>query len=70
MARKSVFNYKVQRGAPGSWMILANGKTYMAMKGKKTGTWYVTSLGSGSTTFNAGTLRDCILWVCAREGVL
>lgn len=69
MARKSVFPYTVQRGISGQWLITANGTVYRCAKGASSGTWYVSITGA-STLFNAGTLRDCIIWICAREKVV
>lgn len=69
MARKSVYDYKVKRGVKGQWLVTANKQNYRVSKGLESGTWYVSWSGA-TTLFNAGTLRDCILWICAREGVL
>lgn len=65
--RKNSYNYRVQRGAKGNWLVTANDTVYRVHRGIVSGTWYVTI--TGASLFNAGTLRDCVIWIILREGL-
>ncbi|AHI60062.1 hypothetical protein Ea92_05A [Erwinia phage Ea9-2] len=66
--RKNSYNYRVKRGAKGEWLVRNDKMSYRVSRGVMSGTWYVYTQ-HGSNVFNAGTLRDCIIWILIEEGL-